>query len=166
MDKSTSDQGLCAFLNDRDRLIGLACKIVENHAVAEELVQDSWIRWQQHSYPSEKAMPILRQIVANLARDWHRRQAREWNILNRDDLQMAEGPDSERLVIAREELAIVVAALREMPKRHVKAFRLSSIDGRTYAEIAQLLGVSRSRAFQLVRETLIHLTLRLDEIAP
>lgn len=80
MSEQTVDPGLRCFVDDRDRLIAIACRIVDSRAVAEELVQESWLRWDARDYPADKAAPIFRSIVANLARDWRRRQRTESTI--------------------------------------------------------------------------------------
>lgn len=156
------DAVLASFVDEREDLLALAHSVVGSRAIAEDVVQESWIRWQGRSYPTDRARPLLRRIVANLARDWYRRTRNERDV----NQSIAEGvefyPDSERVIIARQELQLVVDALRELPERTLIAFRLSRIDGRSLTEIGAHLGVSTPRAHQLVRGALVHLAKRLD----
>ncbi|MEM9735078.1 MAG: RNA polymerase sigma factor [Pseudomonadota bacterium] len=152
-----------AFVRERDDLVALARNVLNNASTAEDVVQDSWFRWAGRSYPIEDARPILRRIVINLARDLLRREKRERIGLETRPPMAELAPDAERVVIAREEVAIVVAALSELPERTLTAFRLQRIHGLTYEEIGQRLEVSTQRAFQLVRRALVHIALRMEQ---
>lgn len=125
------DPGLKAYISERDRLIAIATRIVDSRAVAEELVQESWLRWDGRAYPHEKAKPIFRSIVTNLARDWRRRSRLEASILD-EAFPTSEDPrDAERIIIARQEIKKLVRALQELNPRVVKAFRLHRVEGKT-----------------------------------
>ena len=156
-----TDQVTAKFLEDRETLVSIARNIVKDHAVAEELVQESWLRWHQHDYPVNKARSVFRRIVANLAKDSFRRRKRERELLAYAAWQSADAPDSEQVCIARQELLVAVSALRELPKRTVQAYRLHCMDGVSCAEIGRRFNLSRSRAHALVEDAIVHVTLRL-----
>ncbi|MEM7236893.1 MAG: sigma-70 family RNA polymerase sigma factor [Pseudomonadota bacterium] len=158
-----AEQALRSFVEERERLIATACRIVDSRAVAEELVQDTWLRWQQRGYPSEDAKPIFRSIVANLARDWLRRQRRERDFLKRHAEVDEDRRDAERIVIARQDLKKIVRALDQLPPRVVSAFRMSRVDGLTYAEIAARLDTVPSRVHGYIFKALTHVTFCLME---
>ena len=40
------DDGLSTFLSVRPRLFGIACRVLGSAAEAEDVVQDTWVRWQ------------------------------------------------------------------------------------------------------------------------
>ncbi|MEM9498186.1 MAG: RNA polymerase sigma factor [Pseudomonadota bacterium] len=159
MASGSNYSGLEAFVSRRGDLVALANTIVRNHAVAEELVQDSWLQWSNKSYPSADAVPILKRIVLNLARDWHRRQRREWARFEAYSLLYDDAPDTERVVIARQDLLNVVCALQTLSSRSLHAFRLSRVDGLTYAQIGAEMGVATSTAYGLVADALVTVTL-------
>ena len=46
MSDDSLDQAAAAFLAVRDRLFGIAFRILHNCAEAEDIVQDAWLRWQ------------------------------------------------------------------------------------------------------------------------
>ncbi|MEO0622185.1 MAG: sigma-70 family RNA polymerase sigma factor [Pseudomonadota bacterium] len=149
------------FVRDRDKLIATACAIVANRAVAEELVQDSWLRWGTRGYPPQSAGPIFQRIVRNLALDWTRRSRTERLALTAQLHLEETAPDSERVVAARDELRRVVAALEALPERTLLAFRMHRIDGKPYAGIARTLGISPSTAFKLVEDAMVDVVLSL-----
>ncbi|MEM9911611.1 MAG: RNA polymerase sigma factor [Pseudomonadota bacterium] len=157
------DQSTDAFLRERKSLIALACTIVNNEAVAEDLIQDSWLRWSGKTYPSDKARPILRRIVANLAKDWQKKQRNERHALSAHLLTLDNAPDTERVVIAKQDLERVVVALGELPPKMLKAFSLHRVEGLTYVQIGKEIGTVPSRAFTLVEEAMVHLAMRLSE---
>lgn len=157
-----NDPALSAYVEQRDTLIAIAARIVENQAVAEELVQDSWLRWLAKDYPSDKATPILRRIVSNLALDWSRSRRVERLALEEFCVDDRSAASSERVVIARQEIRAVVAVLERMPKRTVRAFRYRFIDGLTYAEIGRRLNISLSRSHALIEDALVEITVRLS----
>lgn len=143
-----------AFLEEREILIAAACRIVESRAVAEEIVQESWLRWTQKDYASGDARPVFRRIVSNLAVDWVRRRRRETLILRQTTRSEQDCRDAERIVIAREDLQQMIAALAALPPRTVTAFRMSRLEGKTYAEIARQLDTVPSRVHGYVVKAL------------
>ncbi|MEM6578330.1 MAG: sigma-70 family RNA polymerase sigma factor [Pseudomonadota bacterium] len=145
---------MSAFVEDREALIGVACRIVDSRAVAEELVQESWLRWAQTDYAARDARPIFRRIVSNLAFDWVRRRRTETLILRQTAPAEQDPRDAERVVLAREDLRRMVAALNTLPPRTVTAFRLSRVEGKTYAEIARHLDTVPSRVHGYVVKAL------------
>lgn len=158
-----SDSRTTAFLEQRQDLVSLALRIVRSPALAEDLVQDSWFRWQGRAYPSDRARPILRRIVRNLALDWYRRQRIEGQVLTTYAIAQDDAPDTERVFSARQDLLKIVTALERLPDRSVKAFRLHRIDGLPYAKIAKRMDLSPSTAFKLVEDVMVEIVLALQE---
>ncbi|MEM7508371.1 MAG: RNA polymerase sigma factor [Pseudomonadota bacterium] len=158
-----ADIGLAIYIEERERLCMLARSVVGNTAIAEELVQDSWLRWSAHHYDASHARSILRRIVVNLARDWWRRQKAERFAFDalRDQREMA--PTTERAVIARDDLARVIATLERMSERHRTAFELSWMHELSCSEIGARLGISKSRAHQLIRQTLVEIAIAIGD---
>lgn len=158
----TNDQ-LDAYVSERRDLIALARSIVGNTDVAEDLVQDSWLRWSTREYALDHARPILMRIVKNLAFDWHRRRRVEFEVLEAQHIFHDTPPDTERIVIARQRLDKVTRALQTLPPRTLLAFRYCRVDSMTLKETGKKLGVSESRACQLVSNAIIHIIAELDE---
>lgn len=162
MDGDPSDPVLSAYLCERDDLVGLAISVVGNSHVAEDLVQDCWLRWSAREYPADKARPILVRILKNLAIDWHRRRRLEFEVLEGRRILQETAPDVEREVIARQRLECVVKALEQLPPRTLFAFRCSRVECLTLKETGKRLGVSESRASQLVADAIVHIAIALE----
>ncbi|MEM9011425.1 MAG: RNA polymerase sigma factor [Pseudomonadota bacterium] len=157
-----SHPGLTAWVKDREHLIALARHVVGSPAVAEEIVQEGWLRWHGRGYSADDVRPLLRRIVVNLARDWRRRREVETAVVAEQALHSRYAFDSERIVAARQDLACITEELAQMPRRTVRALWLHRIEGRTYAEIAAQLGVAQSTAYRLIEDALVQLILVLD----
>lgn len=156
MDARMSDLATEKYLSERENLLAIARSLVKDHALAEDLVQESWFRWIGASYPLDRSGPILKKIVSNLCIDWHRRQARE----RKRDTEFLRAsahdyaPATEHVVVARQQLRLVARALAKQPQQHVMALRLYCIDGLTYRDIGEKLGVSHVSAFKMVARSL------------
>lgn len=160
--ETCSEPVLDVFVADRELLIALAYRIVDSRAVAEELVQESWIRWQRRDYLASDARPILRRIVSNLAKDWRRSQTAEQTALGEVQAFYASAPSSESALIAKNELLLVIRTLGKMSPRHRRAFRMRTVDGKTYKDIGARLGLSISHARNLVEQVIVEIVLVLD----
>lgn len=161
--RDDTTNGLATFVEERERLIALARSFVRDAAVAEDLVQDSWLRWHGRRYQEADAKSIFRTIVVNLARDWWRRRQTERAALDALAVIPEAVPTTERVVIARDDLARVVATLEQMPPRTRAAFEMSWLEGMTLSEIGSRLGVSKTRVHQMVAKTLVELALCLED---
>lgn len=160
--KTNTVSAEAVFISDRERLIEIACRVVESRAIAEEIVQESWLRWHKQNYKPAEARPIFRRIVANLAIDWYRGRRTENGVVSDIYAMRSYAPSTETAVIARDELTIIVKTLLSMSKRHVKAFRMRTVDGKKYKEIAEELDVSVGFAFRLIEQVMVEIYLALD----
>src|SRR3546814_12010170 len=61
----------------------------------------------------------------------------------------------------REKLKALHRALAELPERERRAFEMHRMQGLTYAEIGVALGLSQTRAYELVRAALEHCMIKL-----
>ena len=113
---------------------------------AEDLVQDVFLAMQVRGAIRDPALVdrYLFRVAANvLAR---RRQRRTWDWAGHAALEEAPLPGDElspeRILIGRERLNQLMAALGQLPPRMAEAFVLHRFDEMTYAEIGRRMGVS------------------------
>lgn len=151
------------FSEERSDLLALARSLVGHADVAEDIVQESWIRWQTRSYPVDQAKPIVVRIIKNLAADWHRHRATEARNYRIHAMLRGDVPDTERVVIARQQLRQVVQALSELPEQTLEAFRLRRLEGLTFVEIGERIGVSKAGAHRLAAKALACIVLHLED---
>lgn len=117
---------------------------------AEDILQELWIKASAGtSHPIADPLPYLFRMAANLVIDQRRAQLRkerrehDWSEFGHGDA--AEDVDSgERKAMAREQLRLVEATLRDLGERTETIFRRYRLDGASQREIAAELGISLS----------------------
>lgn len=127
-----------------------------DHAEAEDLMQELWIRLNQNAgVPVAHGHRYLFRMAQNLMidrlRERQRRERREraWfdDHVGRDP-RAAEpadpAPNAEEALLNRDETALVAAAIADLPPGARRAFVLHKLRGLTHAEVAAALGISRS----------------------
>lgn len=132
---------------------------------AREVAQEAYVRLLQLDEPG--AVSFLRaylfRIANNLATDRLRRVAVRQSahadpIFEPVDEEI--GPD--RMLAAREQLAIVEAALKELPDHVRTAFLLHRLEGVSTREIGVRLSVSERTAYNYIVRAMVHCRTRLD----
>lgn len=124
------------------RLVGLAGLLVDDRESAEEVVQDAfeqlYRRWGSLRDPSS-AVAYLDRSVVNGARSRLRRRSTErsylWPV-------PAEEPSAESTGIERRQRDVLVAAVRQLPRRQREVIVLRYFLDLSEDQIAQWLGVS------------------------
>jgi RNA polymerase sigma-70 factor (sigma-E family) len=131
------------FQQRRVDLFRLAVFLVDDRAVAEDLVQEAFAtlhrRWPDLNDPAA-GYGYLRSTVVNAARHYHRHLA-----VQRRHLKVAEPdhePAADYLVLLAEEYQQVLRALRVLPARQRAVVVLRYWEQLTEAEIASTLGIS------------------------
>ncbi|WP_245445352.1 RNA polymerase sigma factor [Agrobacterium rosae] len=155
----TTDQLDTAFIRMQDILRHRIVRIVHEHALAEEIVQNAYLRARTASvvHPLENPEAFLWQTAKNLAID-HWRKAKVRSIYEARNLEENElnniastDPSPEALVIQRDLLRAFSQALLKLPPRTQQVWILSRIDGISYPEIAKLLSVSPNTVFNDIK---------------
>jgi len=134
--------------------------------LAADLTQEAFVRLltAQTSVPVRHAPAYLFRTVANLSIDWARRQRLLPHVDDGDEALSYvadDAPSAERIVISRQEVEILVAALREVPPK-VRYVFYARLDGMTFAEIGQRLGLSQNTVFSQMARVILLLKRCLD----
>jgi RNA polymerase sigma-70 factor (ECF subfamily) len=168
-DSATMDSGVQAVLfSHRESLLRFLRARGAGEA-AEDVLQELWIRVSGFGGPIEDPLAYLYRCANNLMLDRKRAELRS----ARRDLMWVEAtgagegaaPDSERSVIAREELRRAEAALAALGERTDAIFRKFRLGGMTQPQIAAELGISLSaveKHLQKAYRALIELRRRPD----
>ena len=156
-------------LPHRDALMGHALSLTHNTDEAEDLVQETIIRALRGFESFRAEGPIrawLLTILRNLFINGYRTRARAPRAVSLDALEHPDpvtprDPGPERLVFSRLENEALTEAVAKLPDEYREALVLSDVQGMTYVEISERLGVpigtvrSRlSRARNRVRRSL------------
>ena len=163
---------LSVYLAHREALVQYAKAIVGDVSRAEDVVQEAYIRFSaasgnvaaRHDQPIVNPIGYLYGIVRNLALDWARRSSRDAAMSSESDeiaSVASDAPSAEAVLLHRDELRVLAAALVELPERTRLAFNMNRVEGRSLQEVADRLGISVARAHQLVKTAMLHGARRL-----
>ncbi len=152
---------LQVFGTHRSAPVNYASGIVGSSALAEDVVQDAWLKLERAGDAEVIRDPLqyLYRVVRNLAIDGRRRTAR-YNARMGGDMEAAtftapdEAPSAERAMIANEALDAVMAAIAGLPEKQRIAIELYRFGDFKLREIAEQLDISLSFAHRLIAEGL------------
>lgn len=143
----------------RDRIMTLAYRCLRNHADAEEIVQDTFVRAHRGlpRFRGESSLATwLHRIGFNLARNryWHFFRRRRHLTCSLDSPLSADAsatfgelvpsaePNPARQAVADEFLALVATGMGQLDAGHREILVLRNELHRTYEEIARSLGIN------------------------
>lgn len=145
---------MALYLSKRADLLRFFTARTSSRAEAEDIVQEIYLKISVSEPDAlENAAAYLYRLGANVMLDRLRSRRRS---VTRDDAyyqtfrsdvhgaDAAEAPDPEAAIDASRRLARVMHAVQELPPQCKRVFVMHKIDGLSYAEVAQALGVSRS----------------------
>lgn len=141
------------YLAKRDDLKRYLMGLCRDHGVAEDILQDMYVRLAEKTVPADIGEPLaylfrmgnhlwLNRVRANANRS---RRDGDWQALNpQGDGDWDASPGPEATLEARQALIAAVKALDDLPPRQREVFHLHKIKGASHNEIARTLGVSVS----------------------
>jgi RNA polymerase sigma-70 factor (ECF subfamily) len=137
----------------------------------EDLVQELYLKVQAVTEePIENPQAYLYRLASNLMLDRLRQAKRastrdaEWRRTNHATvgvLDVADTPDAESALIARQRLEKLSKALETLAPLTQRVFRLHKFEGLTHAQTAERLNISRSAVEKHVSLALSHLAKRV-----
>ena len=165
---STASNTLAIFLSHRRGLIEYASRIVGDHARAEDVVQEAYLRFDTAATAKIFDDPVryLYRVVRNLALDGRRKQVREAIHVVGSSSDLAEKaansqPSPEAAAAGRSDILALKAAIEELPERTRRAIELYRFQGKTLKNVAEALDVSIGTAHALIVDGLEHCRTRL-----
>jgi RNA polymerase sigma-70 factor (ECF subfamily) len=163
-DRDLRDRFGALFRHFYPELCGFVVQYVRSRAIAEELVQDLFLRLWERRESWEQEMPsrsYLYRAARNRAFDHLKRQ----RVVEREAFKLNDDEENDpvvNVVLDAEDLrAALNRAIEELPPRTREVFVLSKRHGLTYPQIAKALTISvktvetqMTRAFRILRERL------------
>ena len=168
-----SAEALRARLDERFRgpLMSFFLRRVGDGAEAEDLTQDVFIRLlgAAERQPIEDVEALVFVTAGNLLKDRGRKATRRGEasrgvidpaLVSEVAREFVEDRDPERVLLARESYAEVLAALDELGQRTRDIYVLFRLENMKQKEIAALFGIGRSTVEKEVMRATLHLALR------
>lgn len=152
---------------EHGRLRSLVRRITGNPLTAEDLVQQAFANMLSRIHhdvvsPNSAYMrTAVRNLALNHLRDMKRRA--EVEISGSDVEHIADQqPTPETIALYRSELRRLLEAIVSLPERRREAFVLNRIEGLSYDEIAERMGISRNTVISSVVNALADLDRKLQ----
>jgi RNA polymerase sigma-70 factor (ECF subfamily) len=145
---------VAAFLEKRANLLLFIAARVRSMETAEDLVQELYLKVATLPADAEvrAATPLLYRMAANLVVDHVRSAGRagrrdgQWRLDTRPivgGVDVVGDPAADEALMEREQAQAFARAVADLPPQMSRAFRLHKLEGRSQAETAELMGVSR-----------------------
>jgi RNA polymerase sigma-70 factor (ECF subfamily) len=165
-----ADEAVTVFAEHRQALIGLAYRLLGSRTEAEDVVQETWLRWDraERSHIAEPRAYLLR-MTANAALDQLRatRTVREAYVGPWLPEPLLTSPDvAEQAALADSVSMAMLIVLQTLSPLERAAFVLREAFGFDYAEIAVVLGRSRPAVRQLAHRAREHVQARRPRFEP
>lgn len=169
MSNDALDHAAEAFLTMRDRLFGIAYRILNDCVEAEDIVQEAWLRWQVCDRdvvvdPPAFLATTTRRLCLNAIQSARARHETCSGPCLPEPVDACSDP---LLGVERsEDLALVTITLLErLSPAERAAYVLREAFDYSYADIAALVAVSEPNARQLVSRARKHLAAERREVA-
>ncbi len=150
-------------------LLSYFLRSVADRAEAEDLTQQVFLKIlpRTQDIPSEKMEAFLFTVAANLLRDrWRSHKSRNVWVKNEAASEWEPQDDKlapERLLESREILQSAAAALDTLTDKTRNMFLLLRLENKTYQEIADLYGISKSGVEKHIAKALARLASHMED---
>ena len=147
------------FIANRAKLQRVAQKIVRTADLADEVLQDAYLKLADGASVRDVRKPLgyCCQVVRNVAVDYHRHHSVEASYRTYcDDVELVSPPSSndapDRVLGGRQALVAIDRVLEALPPRTRLAFELNRLSGLTQREIATRLGCSATLVNFMIKD--------------
>jgi len=143
---SKSEQITALYISEFDRLERQICRRVGCRATAGDLIHDIFLRlWERATERSGSEAAYLNRCARNATIDHVRAEQRRSEFFGRilPEQYSATPVSPHDLLSARQALSSIDDALAALPKQTRHIFLLNRIHGRSFSEIAGVLGISQ-----------------------
>lgn len=136
------------FAAEETPLLRFAFGIVRRRAVAEEMVQEAFLRLHRHWDEVEKPRPWIYRAVRNLCLTHLRDHARETDLdggeegVGGADRHPGDTLFPDEVLGRMEAVGMVRLLLAELDEKDRKLIQLKYVEGRSYADIGKATGLS------------------------
>jgi RNA polymerase sigma-70 factor (ECF subfamily) len=150
------------------RIYFFALKMIKNETLAEEIVQEIFIKlWNKRDAltPIDNAQAYILTIAANHTLNQIKKHLSEQRMLDRLAALMKEKftNNVEELLLLHDSETLVMQAVDKLPPQQKRVYLLSRQEGLNYEEIADKLNISRNTVRNHLVEALRSIRYYIDE---
>ena len=153
MTQQQRDSLITDYLNQRAALLRFLSARLRNPDVAEDVMQDMYLKLTRASLPDfiDNPSGFLFRMASNLALDHIRKNKRArardqaWSDINNEKAGSefkVDMPHADDALIARERLAALKQHLNSLSPKSREAFERHKFQGQSYKEVAEEMGIS------------------------
>jgi RNA polymerase sigma-70 factor (ECF subfamily) len=170
--RSAEDQAAELDRMFRAPLLAYFSKRVQSRNEAEDLTQEVFVRLLHHPdrHNGQTVEAYVFTIAANLLRDRAKsvsgmvdRSSQNVDLLveaGQNPSSLIEDRDPERVLVGKETVEDVLAALAELGERTRDVFILARLEAMQHREIAEMYGISVSSVEKMIMKAMVHLGAR------
>lgn len=152
----------------KDRISYRLLRLLKSEALAEEILQDLFLKiWQNRGTidPSRSFKSYLYRIAENMVYDLFRRAAKERELL--DQILSANTElytHIEENLFQKENEYILHEALALLPARRKEVFIACKLEGKSYKQVAEELGISATTVNDHIQKASVFLKARIPSM--
>lgn len=152
------------FNTHRSELVDFARRIASDTTTAEDMVHEAFLRIQAKmrggQYSVQTAIRYYHLVIRNISIDWRRRTNYEKQLFTEDVVDIEDVIPEQKTslleaVIAKEELALILDGLEDLPLRTRMALEMYRFGSYTMQSIAEHFNISKSTASVLVMKGMV-----------
>lgn len=150
----------------REDAYRLVYRQIRDHAAAEDVVQDSFLRLSRYQGTIGNLGAMVRVIATNLMRDRARILGRRAEDPLPETYELAAGlPSAEESLLHREQVGMVERILQDMPPLRREVFLRRRLRGESAREVAQALEITPAAVDTHVARAVLALHKAMAEIS-
>jgi RNA polymerase sigma factor (sigma-70 family) len=164
------DEAVAAFVRARPRLMAIAYRFLASMSEAEDVVQETWLRWQKTdrtavTNPQALLATMATRLAINVSQSARRRRETSMALPAADIAQTSDDPAASAEVREAVGQAVLIIMESLSPKERA-AFVLREAFGYSYGQISELLHLGPANSRQLVSRARRHVAADTQAIAP
>lgn len=150
-------------------LLRYVTRIVSHHDVAENIVQETFIKlfrkWEDELKPSPQISSWLYRVAHNMTVDYMRKESRKHSLHKRhsEEQPVTVAPDRGKGFRISEEAQEAARALKELSDREQQLVVLKVYEEKSYKEISRITGLKTGNVGYILHHAMKKMAARLSE---
>lgn len=159
MDREEISDAATVFEAERDRLFGLAYRMLSSVADADDVVQEAWFRWEASDRtavmnPAAFLTTITSRLAIDRLRSAQRRREEYLGPWLPEPLAAARGTDPESTAVMQESVTLgFLAVLERLGPVERAVFLLHDVFGMAYGEVAAVVDRTEENCRQIAKRS-------------